>query len=553
LSTSSRRIAPTKRDDPAVIISDDKRMSRGKTAQRNNIAAARLISEIVRTSLGPRGMDKMVISEFGATVITNDGATMLKEMAVLHPAGKILVEVSKATDATVGDGTTSAVVLAGALLEKAEDLLKKKVHPVQIVSGFHRARDRALELLDAGAIRVGRDRDTLIAVARTSMQSKVVAKDAPALAAIVADAVLMVARESGRRYSVDMKSVKVEKKQGGSVADTALIRGIVLNQNLAHPDMPRRVTDARIAILTVPFDLQDHTLQKKVVIRDAALVKRFIDEEVVVVKGMVDKVRSTGANVLICQKPIDQVARQHLARSGIMAIEKAYEYELPKIARATGARIVNSIDDLSEADLGRAGTVEERQVQGGKLLFIEGCSDPRAVTILIRGGSQRVTEEAERSVHDALMVAKDVMEEPALVPGGGACEAELAYEVQKWSSGLEGREQLAAEKFAEALEQIPMTLAENAGMRRLTAAAQLRAKHAEGGSSFGISADGRVKDMVAEGVFEPLAVKRQVISSSTEAASMILRVDNTVTTKLAQRGQPRGVERPAEMDQPLPI
>jgi thermosome len=540
------------RGDPIVILRDDKQMSRGKQAQKNNIAAARVISEIVRTSLGPRGMDKLLVTEYGVTIITNDGATMLKEMAVMHPAAKILVEVSKAIDVMVGDGTTSAVVLAGALLERADDLLKKGVHPVQIVSGFYKARKRALELLKESGISVGRDRETLITVARTSMQSKVVAKDAEALAAMVADAVLLVAEETDGKYSVDMKSIKVEKKQGGAMADSTFIRGITLDQKLVHSDMPRRIEKARIAILTTPFKIEDHSLQKKVVIRDVAMVSKFIDGETAMLKAMVDKVASVGANLLICQKAIDDVAQQHLARAGMMAVEKAYEYEIPKIAKATGARIVNNLQDLTEKDLGYADVVEERKVHGGKLLFIEGCRDPKAVTILVRGGSLRVIDEAERSVHDALMVAKDIMEEPTLVPGGGACEAELAYGVERWSRDLEGREQLAAEKFAEALEQIPLTLAENAGMNRMSATVELRSRHASGGASFGISADGKVRDMKEAGVLEPMVVKRQVISSATEAASMILRVDNIVTTRHPGPGPRSGMERTPEMDAPLP-
>jgi len=552
LSISSPPAVPTSRgEQPIEILREDKSMSRGEQAQKNNIQAARLISEIVRTSLGPHGMDKMVITEYGVVFITNDGATMLKEMAVMHPAAKILVEVSKATDMVVGDGTTSAVVFAGALLERAEELLERGVHPVQIVSGFYKASKRALELLQDRAIKVGRDRDALITVARTSMQTKIVAKDATALAGMVADAILLVAQEREGKYTVDMKSVKVEKKEGGSMADTTIIRGIVLDQKLVHPDMPKRLEKAKIAIVTMPFKIEDLTLQKKVVIRDVALVRKFMEEEVVMLKAMVDKVRSVGANVLICQKAIDEVAQQHLARAGMMAVEKAYEYEMPKIASATGARIVNNFEDLTEKDLGYADVVEEKKVHGGKLLFIEGCRNPKAVTILVRGGSLRVIEEAERSVHDALMVAKDIMLEPALVPGGGACEAGIAYSLESWSRDLEGREQLAAQKYAEALEQIPITLAENAGMDRNSAAVELRSRHANGDSTYGISAEGKVRDMKAAGVLEPLIVKRQVITSATEAASMILRVDNIVVAQPRGPGERHGAARPAELDAPL--
>ena len=552
MSITSVPVAPTPKGEPVAILREDQTMSRGRQAQLNNIAAARLISEIVRTSLGPHGMDKMLISDYGVVQVTNDGATMLKEMSVMHPAGKILVELSRSTDTTVGDGTTSAVVLAGALLEKGDVLLRKGVHPVQIVSGFSKACKFAVGRLNEQALKVPRSRETLVAVARTSMQTKVVAEAAPKLAEMVADAVMSVAQETGGRYHVDMKSIKVEKKQGGSVRDTTFIRGICLDQTLVHPDMPKRLEKVKIAILTPKFSLEDDTLQKHVVIRDVQLVKKFIEEETAVLNSMVDKVRAAGADMIICQKVVDEVAKARMARLGMMGLEKAYEYEMPKIAWATGARIVNSFDDLTEKDLGYAEVVEERKVHGGRLLFIEGCKDPKAVTVLIRGGSTKVIEEAERSVHDALMVAKDVMQEPELVPGGGACEAELAYAVREWSNTLEGREQLAAEMFADALEQIPVTLAENAGMKRVNAAVELRARHAQGDKTYGISKGGKVKDMRAEGVLEPLVVKRQVISAATEAASMILRVDNIVTMKPAGPGPRSGVERPKELDQPLP-
>ena len=348
-----------------------------------------------------------------------------------------------------------------------------------------------------------------------------------------------------------MKSIKVERKVGGSVGDTTFIRGICLNQLLAHPDMPKRLEKVKIAIYAKPFKIEDDTLRKKVVIRDPAMISKFIDGETKFLKDMVDKVKATGADFLICQKPIDDVAKQFLVRAGMMAVEKAYEYEMPKIADATGARVLHNLDDITKDDLGYAELVEERKVHDGRLLFIEGCRDPKTVTILIRGGSARVIEEAERSVHDALMVGKDTMQDPTLVVGGGAIEAEIAHSLRQWALGLEGREQLAAEKYAEALEQIPNTLAENAGMNGLMAMVELRGRHASGDKNYGISADGKVKDMKAQGVLEPYAVKRQVITGATEAACMILRVDNILTARPYGPGPRAGMKRPEELDAPL--
>ena len=536
------------------VLPDDASQARGDQARRNNIQAARMIAAVVRTSLGPRGMDKMLISYEGVITITNDGATMLKDMRIEHPAGRILIELSKATDGTVGDGTTSAVVLAGALLERAEELLKKGLHPVVIVGGFARASKRAVEALEAASIGVeAGDRETLVKVARTSMQTKVVANAAGVLAEKVADAALHVVqvRDDGRRV-VDMKNIKVEKKAGGSVSDTQFIRGVTLDQKLVHPDMPRRIEKARIAIINSPFKIKTPAFSGMITIRDASKLTQFLDEEVRMVRSMVEKVRSTGATMLICQKEIDDVAQSLFARAGINAVQKAYEYEMARTAKAVGARIVDDYDDLRPEDLGYADAVEEKTLDETKLLFIEGCRDPKAVTVLIRGGSKRVIEEAERSVHDALMVAKDLLEEPAMVAGGGAAEAEAALQVRGWAEGLVSREQFAAEAFADALEELPITLAENAGADRINSAAELRSRHARGGRYYGVTAAGKVSDMVEAQVLEPLAVKRQVVLSATEAASMILRVDNIVVRKPTDWHPQKGMERTPEMNAPPP-
>jgi archaeal chaperonin len=521
----------TSSGQPVLILKEGSSQNRGKEAQRNNIAAAKLISEIVRTSIGPRGMDKMLVDSLGDVTITNDGATMLKEIDVQHPAAKMLVEVSKTTDNEVGDGTTSAVVLAGALLEKAEELLDKDVHPTVIVDGYSKAAKKAMQTLEEVAEKVTpNDREWLVKVARTSMQTKLVSREAEELGELVVDAVLAVAEKTEKGYKVDIDNVKVEKKPGGSMKETRLIQGIVLDKEVVHSGMPKRVDKAKIALVSAPFEIEKTEFDAKLNINDPSMMKKFLDEETKMLKGMVDKVVEIGGTVVICQKGIDDIAQHYMAKAGILAVRRAKESDMTKLARATGARVVNNFEDLTSSDLGYAALVEERKVEEDKWVFVEGCKNPKAVTILLRGGTQRIVDEGERSLHDAIMVTKDVMEKPAIVAGGGAAEAEAAYQVMKWAEKLSGREQLAAEKFAEALETIPLALALNAGMDPIDAQVDFRAKHStEGGKWFGIeAADGKVKDMYQRQVFEPLAVKLQVIRSATEAASMILRIDDVI-------------------------
>ena len=535
----------TSSGQPVLILKEGSSQSRGKEAQRNNIAAAKLISEVVKSSIGPRGMDKMLVDSLGDVTITNDGATMLKEIDVQHPAAKMLVEVSKTTDNEVGDGTTSAVVLAGALLEKAEELLDKDVHPTVIVDGYSKASKKAMEALEDIAEKVSpENKDWLVKVARTSMQTKLVFKEAEELAELVVDGTLAVAEKADRGYKVDIDNVKVEKKPGGSLKDTKLIQGIVLDKEVVHSGMPKSVQKAKIALVSAPFEIEKTEFDAKLNINDPSMMKKFLDEETKMLKGMVDKIVEVGATVVVCQKGIDDIAQHYLAKAGVLAVRRAKESDMTKLAKATGARVVNNFEDLSPSDLGYAANVEERKVEEDKWVFVEGCKNPKAVTILIRGGTQRIVDEGERSLHDALMVTKDVIERPAVVAGGGAAEAEAAAQVLKWADKLSGREQLAAQKFAEALESIPIALALNAGMDPIDAQVEFRAKHAtENGKWFGIeAADGKVKDMYQRQVFEPLAVKVQIIRSATEAASMILRIDDVIAagkTK-APAGPPGG-------------
>ncbi|MEM1994705.1 MAG: thermosome subunit beta, partial [Nitrososphaerales archaeon] len=469
-----------------------------------------------------------------------DGATMLKEIDVQHPAAKMLVEVAKATDNEVGDGTTSAVVLAGALLEKAEELIAKDVHPTLIVDGYRKAAAKALEALQNISIKISpEDRSWLIKVAKTSMQSKLVSKEAVDLANLVVDAVLAVAEKKDSGYKVDIDNIKVDKKAGGSLKDTRLIKGVVLDKEVVHAGMPKRVENAKIALINAPFEIEKTEFDAKLNITDPTMMKKFLDEENALLKSMVDKVVATGANVVICQKGIDDVAQHFLAKAGVLAVRRVKESDMTKLAKATGGRVVTNFDDLTDKDLGFAELVEERKVEEDKWVFVEGCKNPKAVSILIRGGSQRVVDEAERSIHDALMVTKDVIEKPALVAGGGAPEAQLAYEIREWANKLSGREQLAAQKFAEALESIPLTLAENAGMDTIDTQVELRAKHGEGKIWYGISVmDGGVADIYEKGIFEPVKVKEQIIKSATDAASMILRIDDVIAAGKMKETKP---------------
>ncbi|HVB12742.1 MAG TPA: thermosome subunit beta [Nitrososphaerales archaeon] len=516
-----------------LILKEGTSQTKGNDAQRNNIYAAKLIAEIVKTCLGPRGMDKMLVDSMGDVTITNDGATILKEIDVQHPAAKMIIEISKTTDNEVGDGTTSAVVFAGALLEQAEDLIDKGVHPTIIVDGYRKAADRALEVLDEIAIKVKPgDLEVLTQVAETSMQSKLVANDSTELASVVVEALLLVAEKSDAgTYKVDIDNIKVEKKPGGSVADTKLIKGIVLDKEVVHPGMPKRVEDAKIALVNSALEIEKTEFSAEIRINDPSQMKKFLEEENSMLSSMVDKIASAGANVVICQKGIDDVAQSCLAKKGILAIRRAKESDMTKLAKATGARMVTNLDDLTGEDLGKAKLVEERKVEQDKWVFVEGCKNPKAVTILVRGGSQRVVDEAERSMHDAIMVVKDVLERPAIVAGGGAPEAELAAKIREYSNKLSGREQLAVVKFADALESIPQTLAENAGMDAIDTQVDIRAKHGQGKKWFGINVrTGKVSDMMADHVIEPAAVKEQIIRSATEAACMILRIDDVIAS-----------------------
>lgn len=527
---------------PVLILKEGATQTKGRDAQKNNIAAAKLISDVVKTSLGPRGMDKMLVDGLGDVTITNDGATILKEIDVQHPAAKMMVEISKATDNEVGDGTTSVVVLAGSLIEKAEELIAKDVHPTIIVDGYRKSATKAIEILNHIAQKVDpKDKSQLIKVAQTSMQTKLVSRESHELAETVVTASLQVSEEAGSGYKVDIDDVKVEKKAGGSIRDTKLIKGIVLDKEVVHGGMPKRIENAKIALVNSALEIEKTEFDAKINISSPDQMKMFLEEENKMLKSMVDKIISAGANVVICQKGIDDIAQHYLAKSNILAVRRVKESDMSKLARATEGRITSNLDDLTSKDLGAADLVEERKVETDKWVFVEGCKHPKSVTILIRGGSQRVVDEAERSIHDALMVTKDVLEKPAIVAGGGSAESYTAGKLREWSNSLSGREQLAAEKFADSLESITLVLAENAGMDPIDTLTDLRSKQIRASKWSGIDArSAKITDMMKLDIVEPLSVKEQVIKSATEVASMILRIDDVIASSKSAGGPPGG-------------
>lgn len=526
---------------PVILLKEGSRQSRGRDAQRNNINAAKLVAEMISTSLGPRGMDKMLVDSIGDITITNDGATILKEIDVQHPAAKMMVEVAKATDSEVGDGTTSAVVIAGSLLEKAESLIDNDIHPVIIANGYKKASKYAINLLSEIAQKIDpKDKKMLEKVARTAMQTKLVSVEAADLSGSIVDAALSVIEEKNGSYKIDIDNIKVEKKTGGSVSDTRLIKGIVLDKEIVHSGMPKKIENAKIALISAPFEIEKTEFDAKINISDPKQIKSFMEEENNILKDMVEKIKSTNANVVLCQKGIDDIVQHYLSKAGILAVRRIKEGDMSKLAKATGGRIVGSITDLSEKDLGIAQNVEEKTIEEDKWVFIEGCKNPKAVTLLVRGGTQRVIDEADRAIHDALMVVKDVVEKPMVLHGGGAPEAYIATNLRTWSKSLSGREQLAVEKFADAIESIPIALAKNAGMNPIDTITQLRAKQSAGEKFTGVDIEnGQIGDISKLEIIEPIKVKEQIIKSATETANMILRIDNIVASK-STHSEPSG-------------
>ena len=516
---------------PVLILKEGTSRRRGREAQRNNIMAARIVAEVLRSTLGPRGMDKMLIDSLGDITITNDGATILDEIEVEHPAAKMMVEVAKTQDDMVGDGTTTAVVLAGELLKRAEELLDQNIHPTVIVSGYRKAVQKAIEILNKIGVEIDlEDRETLKKIALTSMSSKAIGAAKEHLAEIAIDAVKQIVEERGGKRVADIDNIQIIKKEGKSIFDTQLVNGIIIDKEVVHPGMPKRISEAKIALLNCPLEVEKTEFNAEIRIRDPAQMKAFLDQETRMLKEMVDKIKAVGANVVFCQKGIDDMAQHFLAKEGILAARRVKQSDMEKLARATGGRIVTDLDDLKSEDLGTAGLVEERKVGDDKMIFVEKCKNPRSVAILIRAGLERMVDEAERAMHDALSVVSDVIENNKIVAGGGAIEAEIAKHLRDYATTVGGREQLAIEAFAESIEIIPKTLAENAGLEPIDIMVELRAAHEKTDGQFmGIDVyNGKIVNMYEKGVIEPLAVKEQAIKSAAEAASMILRIDDVI-------------------------
>ena len=526
-----------------MVLKEGSNRSRGKEALHGNITAAKVVSESVRSSLGPKGMDKMLVDNFGDVTITSDGRTILDEMDIQHPAAKMMVEVAKTQDNEAGDGTTSAVIIAGELLAKAEELIDKNIHPTIVIDGYRMAAEKALETLERIAIPVDlKSSDYLKKAATTSMGSKIVAEYKEYLADLAVKAMLEVAEKQDGGCKVDVDDVKVEKKTGESLKDTILINGIVLDKEIVHSGMPKRVQKAKIALIDASLEIEKTELDAKISIESPDQIEAFLKEEETMLQDMTNKIAASGANVVVCQKGIDDVEQHFLSKKGIIAIRRAKKSDMEKLAKATGGKIVSNLDDISASDLGYAGLVEERKIGDDKMTFVEGCKNPKAVTILIRAGTQRMTAEAERSIHDALCVIRDLIQEPKIVAGGSAPELEMASALRKYAETMSGREQLAVRVFAEALESITVTLAENAGVDPIDILVDLRSRHDKGEKWAGIEVlEGKIQDMSKVNIFEPLSVKKQIIKSATEAATMILKIDDIISaTKMKAPPMPPG-------------
>ncbi len=517
---------------PVLILREGSGRSTGRDAQRNNIMAAKTIAEAVKSSLGPKGMDKMMVDSSGDVIVTSDGRTILDKMDIDHPAAKMMVEVAKTQDAEVGDGTTTSVILAGELLGKAEDLLNKGVHTTVIVEGYIKAVEKALETLENIAIPVKpAGKEFLKRVAETAMASKLVAENRMQLAEIAVEAILRVSQRVGDDYFADLDDIIIEKKPGESLTQTRLVEGLVLDKEIVHSGMPKRVEKAKIALLEGPLEIEKTQFDAKINIELPEQMQSFLTEEENMLKAMVEKIVKAGANVVVCQKGIDSMVQHFLARKGISAIQRAKESDMKKLGKATGGKAVSNLEELKESDLGYAGLVEERKIGNDKMTFIEGCKNPLSVAILIRGSDKRFLDEAERSLHDALCVVRDVVQAPKIVAGGGAPEMEIARALRAYAETLSGREQLAVRSFGEAMEIVPLTLGENAGLDPIDLLIELRARHEKGEKWAGIDVfEGKIRDMSKLEIYEPLAVKKQAIKSATEAATMILRVDDVIAS-----------------------
>jgi len=534
---------------PILILREGTKRDRGKDAQYNNITAARTIADAVRSSLGPRGMDKMLVDSMGDVVITNDGVTILKEIDVEHPAAKMLVEVAKTQDEECGDGTTTAVILAGELLKKAVDLIDANVHPTIIAGGYRKAAEKAVEVLGSIAMDVGvDDKKMLMKIAMTSMISKAVSASREHMAELAVEAVSTVAEKTDGKYTVDLDNIQVVKKQGGSMEDTELIQGIIVDKEPVHPAMPKRIEEAKIALIDAALEIKKTEIDAKIEITDPSQLQAFLDEEEKMLRKMVSQIKEVGANVVFCQKGIDDLAQHFLAKENIFAVRRVKKSDMEKLSKATGATIVNKLSELEEQDLGKADLVEVRRIQDDEMTFVTGCKNPKAVSILIRGGTEHVVDEIERSLEDALNVVAVTIEDGKMVTGGGSVAVELAMRLREYAASVGGREQIAIDAFASALEVIPTALAENAGLDPIDILIELRKAHKAGEAYAGVNVyTGKVVDMVKEDVLEPFRVGKQAINSATDAAVMILRIDDVIAAKGGGGKGPGGPGGPGGM------
>ncbi|MHA1951339.1 MAG: thermosome subunit alpha [Candidatus Thorarchaeota archaeon] len=521
---------------PVIVLKEDTERTRGRDAQRNNIMAAIVIAEAVKSALGPKGMDKMLVDGFGDITVSNDGATILKEMDVAHPAAKMIIEVAKTVDAEVGDGTTTAAILTGDLLKQAEILLDKKIHPTTIISGYRKATEKTLDVIDEVAETVDPAaadyKKILIDVAKTSMSSKFVANSREPLAKMVVEAVLAIAKDIPEDEELNVDNIPRQKQVGMTVESTELVKGLVLDKEVVHAGMPKRVDGAKIALLETALEVSKTEFDAKISITDPSAMQSFLDEEDRMLKEMVEKIVASGANVVVAQKGIDDVVQHYLAKEGIMAVRRIKKSDVERIHKTTGAAIVSKIQNLSAEDLGKAKLVEQRDVADDKMLFIEGTPKSSVVTILVRGGTDHIVDEVDRALNDALYVVKDVVVHPAITYGGGALAAEISKRLREYSATLEGREQYAVNAFADAVESLPNTLAENAGLDPIDVIVNLRKAHTEGNIHHGIGiASGKVTDMKKARVVEAAIVNKQVVMSSAEAAQMILKIDDVISSR----------------------
>ncbi|AMD30415.1 thermosome subunit beta [Acidilobus sp. 7A] len=529
---------------PVIILKEGSQRTTGREALRNNMMAAIAVAEILKTTYGPKGMDKMLVDSLGDVTITNDGATILDKMDIQHPAGKMLVQAAKGQDEEAGDGTKTSVIFAGELLRQAEDLIDRNIHPTIIIQGYKTAVDKAVEVLNSIAEPVSiDDTEKLIKVAMTSLNSKAVGEAREYFAKIVVDAARAVAEMRGdKQYYVDINNVQIVKKHGGALTDTQLVNGIVIDKEVVHPDMPKRVEKARIALLDAPLEIQKPEIDMEISISSPDSIKRLLDKQEKILQDKVEKIAATGANVVITQKGIDDIAQHFLAKKGILAVRRVKRSDIEKLAKATGAKIVTNLDDLKPEDLGYADLVEERKVGEDKMVFVEGAKNPKSVTILVRAGFERMVDEAERAIHDALSSVADAIMDGKIVAGGGAVEAEVAKSLREWSKGVPGKVQLAVEAFVKALEALPQTLATNAGYDPIDILMKLRSTHSDQSKKwYGIDLNtGNIVDMWAKGVVEPLRVKVNAYKAGTEAATLILRIDDMVAAKRSTTGGPSG-------------